>query len=293
MLPAACCALLSVHRNKRGVGPQLVIVGIGLTGDEKAAVGNFCQCHQLVISVIDFHGVSKLPASQGRWQKSTLARLYLDELADPSLDRVLYLDADILALSRVDELLEIDLHGKAIGAVEDYISAFPDKLARRRSDLGLPNNACYFNAGVILMDMKAVRAGAFLATARELMWSGRTFENNDQDILNIAFHDAWRALNHRFNVQTGFMPYVKDPALLHFTGRRKPWQQSIRWLHEPFASMYLDMLRSTRWKCFVSKRGVLRRVSDVFLSIGAALESLHRVGKIKGFLATGRRLPHE
>ncbi len=286
MLPAACCTLLSVVRHSQENDIKLVIVGIDLPEDQKACVASFNSVNGIDIDVIDFAFPADIPETAGRWHKSTLARLYLDELMDKALERVLYLDADILAVGNVQALFDADLNGKAIGAVDDYVTAFPEKIEQRERELGLDPGAGYFNAGVFLMDCAAVRAGAYFETARSLLRSGRCFASNDQDILNIAFRGRWQRLDNRWNVQTGIMPYIRNPVLLHFTGRRKPWHSSLQTGQSAYAEIYSSMLAKTPWSGFVSRRSPSRKATDYLLSLGKRAGAVHRSQQLKAHFSS-------
>ncbi|UWU16830.1 glycosyltransferase family 8 protein (plasmid) [Rhizobium sullae] len=291
MLPAACCALLSVARHSRDRDMGQVIVGIDLSPEHKASVAAFNARHGSSITIVDFTLPTDLPEASGRWTKATLARLYIDEIIDESIDRVLYIDADVLVVDPIDAIFQSDLHGNVIGAVDDYVTAFPDKAKKRELKLGLRHGPRYFNAGVILLDSKAVRTTGLFKMARELLQSGARYDANDQDVLNIAFQGAWEPLNPRWNVQTGIMPFVRDPVIVHFTGRRKPWQSSIRWMHTPYAHEYRQMLLQTSWAEFVKERRVQRKIADLLLSLGGYLGGVYRAGKVKAYFGDQRRLP--
>jgi len=287
MLPAACCALLSVARNSQRNDIKPIIVGIDLPEDQKARVATFNAVNGIDIDVIDFTFPADTPETAGRWHKSTLARLYLDKLMGEELERVLYLDADILAVGNVDPLFDVDLNGKAIGAVDDYVIAFPDKIGRLERELGLDPGAGYFNAGVFLIDCAAIRAGGFFETARSLLRSERCFASNDQDILNIAFRGTWQRLDNRWNVQTGIMPYVRNAALLHFTGRRKPWHFSVQAGQSVYAEIYSNMLSKTPWSGFVSQRSGFRKAADHLLALGKRAGAMNRSQQLKAHFGAG------
>lgn len=287
MLPAACCALLSVERNSQKNDFKLIIVGIDLPEDQKAGVATFNAVNGIDIDVVDFTFPTDTPETAGRWHKSTLARLYLDKLMGEELERVLYLDADILAVGNVDPLFDVDLNDKAIGAVDDYRIAFPDKIGQLERELGLDPGAGYFNAGVVLIDCAAVRAGGFFEMARSLLRSGRCFASNDQDILNIAFRGTWQRLDSRWNVQTGIMPYIRNAVLLHFTGRRKPWHLSVQAGQSVYAEIYSNMLSKTPWSGFVSRRGGLRKAADYLLALGKRAGAMNRAQQLKAHFGAG------
>ncbi len=284
MMPAAICALLSVFQRNSHADTKYILVGIDLQQAAHDDIRRFKKTNGIDIDVVTYRQPPGLAATAGRWPAATLARLFIDLLLPNYFARVLYVDADILAAAPVGELLTADLKGKAVGAVDDYIMAFPEKARRREQKLGLMFGPRYFNAGVLLFDWKRCLAEGLLARARALIERPNArFESNDQDVLNLAFQGTWLPLPFRWNVQTGMLPFVSDPAVIHFTGRRKPWQHSINWLHRKFAGQYSDLLNGTPWFQFCQCRSSARYFGDFALYVGSAVGGLARTRKVKSY----------
>lgn len=251
MLPAACCALLSIHDNLTSVKARLLLLAIGAEEKDVRDIEAFAARHSIAIDVLRDPTPPSEGPEFGRWSRATLARLYMDLTVPADIDRLLYIDADAVAVAPLDALFQADLGGKALGAVDDYLMAFPEKIMRRQQRIGLKPGGRYFNAGVLLFDWKKSREGGLIAKARE------TFEGqpelylaHDQDVLNIAFEDNWQAVDPRFNAQTGILPFVGQPAIVHFTGRKKPWQAVVPWTHRRMKRFYADALAGTPWAGF-------------------------------------------
>ncbi|HXP73324.1 MAG TPA: glycosyltransferase family 8 protein, partial [Stellaceae bacterium] len=127
----------------------------------------------------------------------TYARLLMADLLPRELDRILYLDGDILVRGELQKLWIVDLRGRTVGAVVDL----PRYQFNHR--LGLPPDAPYFNAGVLLIDLRRWRqldiGSRCLAFAREhpsrLQWW-------DQCALNFVLHDDWISLDRVWNFQS-------------------------------------------------------------------------------------------
>ncbi len=195
-------------------------------------------------AAITFHGVPRalvagLPAP-GYFAESTWYTVLLAE-ALPHLDRVLWIDADAVALAPLAPLWETDLGGAPVGAVTNVIQ--PDHVFHVER-LGVAPGR-YFNSGVLLFDLAALRAGGTgaellaVARSRELPWA-------DQDALNVVLHDTRRDLHPRFNAMNSLhaMPEVaaaavgeeaaeearRRPVIRHFEGPgpNKPWDRRCR-----------------------------------------------------------------
>jgi lipopolysaccharide biosynthesis glycosyltransferase len=176
--------------------------------------------------------------TRGFTRKATWYRVFLPELL-PGRDRVLYLDADLIVIDHLGALFEDPgLEGHSIGAVTNV---FQHNDASRPADLGLSGDDVYFNAGVLLMNLAAMRedrsSRELIAYARE---NAELISFRDQDALNVVLGERRLELHPRWNCMNSF--YVldnatdvfgaevleqakADPAIRHFEGPsvNKPW----------------------------------------------------------------------
>jgi lipopolysaccharide biosynthesis glycosyltransferase len=163
-------------------------------------------------------------------------RILLPELVDA--DRVLYLDVDTLVLDDLDPLWRTDLSGSYVGAVTNVLMPHH---RHRPAQLGLADDA-YFNSGVLLMNLEAMRADdCTRAIADYAAAGGPALEWPDQDALNVVLggrrtplHPRWNAMN---SLQFDWAADVfgaeavrearDHPAIRHFEGpgQNKPWNR--------------------------------------------------------------------
>ena len=214
--------------------------------------------------------------TSAQWPRVVYARLLLGELLPPDLERVLYLDCDMLVRRPLEELFDTDLEGKPIGAVLDTLHPF---IMGRRDmrenpdifDLADP----YFNSGLMLVDMAGWRAMDVRGAMGELAtrgWLARL--QYDQDMLNIIFRGRWKALPWRWNTMDAHRAHeTLNPAILHFTGLNKPWALTAgirrstayaRWYRHVMTNALFYRFARQRWKRWWLKRlpfgaGVSRR----------------------------------
>jgi lipopolysaccharide biosynthesis glycosyltransferase len=210
-------------------GPALS--GAGLDGVEQLVRRSGGRLHRHEIADERVRGLP-LP---DRWTAAIWYRIFLPDLL-PEVDRVLYLDSDVLAADKLRELFELDLAGAYLGAVTNVLERH---WAHHPGTLGLRADA-YFNSGVLLLNLDRMRADdasgrvADLARrrAKELMWP-------DQDALNIVLgehrlplHPRWNrmhSLDFPWSAEAYGAAAVEEakrrPALLHFEGpaANKPW----------------------------------------------------------------------
>ncbi|MHA6299742.1 glycosyltransferase family 8 protein [Devosia sp. CAU 1758] len=168
---------------------------------------------------------TRMPQNK-RLSNIVYARLMIDRLVGPEVERILYLDCDMLVRDDVGFLFDLDLEGNAIAAVRDTIGAFitGGRDLRNNRDLFDPADY-YFNAGMVLIDVARWRQADILGRMEEAYASGvmqRIYY--DQDLLNLIFASQWLKLPWRWNtIDARHAHEGLDPAILHYTGENKPW----------------------------------------------------------------------
>lgn len=209
---------------------------------------------------VQFHNVDDaalrwLPMNRAHISRATYYRLVMADLLPPEIRKVIYLDADVIVTAPLEELWQIDLEGRPIAGAPDEGGV---QQARR---LGLSLTHQYFNAGVLVFDLQALRARALhqqiMDTMRRL---GSVLTLQDQDLLNVIFQNESHRLHLRWNANNRlYVPNVLDaaysdqeaaeaawaPAIVHFTDSRKPWQyKSIN----PLTPLYWLHRNATPWR---------------------------------------------
>ena len=172
---------------------------------------------------------------------ATYNRFLLFQLL-PGLDRLLYLDGDVILRADVCALYDTEMGDAMIGAVPDWIMTrtltgptltidpdVPDLARYHREVLGLSDDeiARYFNAGVLLLNFAAM--GDRRALGEELMREAREgrYLFRDQDILNKRFKNDLHLLDPRWNVfnsvPAAYGRVPKDNHARAMTARREPF----------------------------------------------------------------------
>lgn len=154
------------------------------------------------------------------------ARLLLDQLLPKDIARVVYLDCDTFVRGPIETLAELDLQGKAIGAVLDA-GRHKQMLGRDlRQNLDLFDfHFAYFNSGLLVIDRAAYAAADMPALTIALHHKGILARAQyDQAALNLVFKDNWLPLDFRWNLICPAPEHeMLEPQLLHYTGPKKPW----------------------------------------------------------------------
>lgn len=171
----------------------------------------------------------EIPAAM--WYRTFLPRLLAD------VDRVLYLDADAIAVDALEPLWATDISDDYVAAVtnvwEPWNRAYP-------VELGLADPTAYFNSGVLLMNLDAMRRDD---CSRRILDCARSRDRMvwpDQDALNVVLGERRVELHPRWNVMNSVMVFPEAidvfgaeaveearqrPGIRHFEGpwANKPW----------------------------------------------------------------------
>ncbi|AIQ12252.1 glycosyltransferase family 8 protein [Paenibacillus durus] len=172
------------------------------------------------------------------WTQACMYRLLLPGLIP--VDKIIYLDCDVLVNMDITELWQIELGNYYLGAIKDQGIM---EIAPIINSKGL-NPDLYFNSGVILFSLINIRSNAG--------WYGETlnfFRNfpdttmPDQDALNVVYGGNYLPLDLRFNLfSLASVDHDFTNKIVHFAGIEKCWDaNSIG------AELYRNYLNLTPW----------------------------------------------
>ncbi len=150
----------------------------------------------------------------------------------PSLikeERCIYMDCDIVCRASLAPIWKTDLGSSIVAAVKDIDE---NKQAARL------NLKRYFNSGVLLMDLEAMRSEKI--QDQFFHFITEQYERivlHDQDVLNCVLHGRIHELDMTWNCQVcksrsckvlGFHALSQTANILHYIGHRKPWCHGCR-----------------------------------------------------------------
>lgn len=203
----------------------------------------FCDITEKVASYTrQFH-------TRDYFSQSTYYRLFIPEMF-PELNKGLYLDSDLILMEDVAKLYDTDMGANLVGAVPDgavaAIGAFQDYVRNRLQ----VEPARYFNAGVLLMNLEAMRQFCFQQKFLQML-NAVTFKvAQDQDYLNVICRDRVTYLDARWNTMPSGVK-CNAPMLIHYNLDSKPWHRDDVEYQEYFwnfanQSSYCPVIRQVR-----------------------------------------------
>lgn len=175
------------------------------------------------------------------FSKEMYYRIFAAQLLPQTLDRALYLDSDMIVLAPLDALYNMEM-GDALFAAARSINRLSNAFSKAR--LGMPWRAGYFNSGVLLMNLAALRREQDPDADMRYVYAHRSrLLLPDQDALNALYHDRTVLLDPlRYNFDARYYAVLhaatagrislermpEATSVVHYCGKNKPWHAGYR-----------------------------------------------------------------
>lgn len=192
--------------------------------------------------------------TEPRWPKEIYYRIFAAEYLPETLDRVLYLDSDIIVKGDLSPFYDADFEDNYFVATTNVHSRFLKWFLRVKN--GAKKGSVYVNTGVLLMNLEKLRKEqsreevlGYIAGRKALLMLP------DQDVISALYGDRIKTedgyvynLNerkirgwnrrHRKEERIGPDWVEKNAKILHYIGRNKPWKKKYRGILKPWYDRY-------------------------------------------------------
>lgn len=264
-------SLVSLFENSQDMNDiHIYVLDSGITIDSKAKLQEICNNYQRTmptwIPAKDISIELGMQVALDRGSLSQYARLFVSSVLPADLERVLYLDCDIIVNKSIKKLWNLDMKGKTIAALMDAFSKY------YRSNIDLNPDDVMFNSGVMLIDLNKWKKHEiekkllnFIAKKK-----GR-IQQGDQGALNAVLSKDVYCFEPQFNSVTIFYDFsyeemlvyrrppvfysreavekaVNEPELIHFTTSflsKRPW---IEGCQHYYVDEWLKYRKRSPWK---------------------------------------------
>ena len=216
------------------------------------------------LDVSDYLNNFRVQVNTSGFHPIVLARLFLASYLPENIDKVLYLDCDVVANGNLWKLEATQLEGKAFAAVPEL--CMPE---RQKAQIGLEKDDIYFNCGVMLINLAYWRKKKLSEQFLEyfIKQNGKLLYN-DQDILNHCCKGAIGKLSHTYNYNPALYYFPRyfirsyqpeyycanskeyksirqKPVLIHFMGEERPW---VHGNYSPYQGVFEKYKLNSPWK---------------------------------------------
>jgi len=270
--PFLATAIISIIENcESDVNLKFHIVSVGISLSSQHKIEEMIVSKKAECFIYDFNNSKDLVGGFifEVAQINKYARLYLSKLLPDKIEKVIYLDCDVLVLGSFGDLWKINLEKYFFAGVPDVVTI------NHKSSIDIPLNSKYFNSGMLVMNLKKFREENSLVKVEEFM---KTYINrkrkygNDQAVINALFYNDFYALPPKYNCITPFylmkreqieklygmklfysdeelQDAIDNPILVHLTPSfiTRPW---VKGSTHPMTNKYLSYLIKTPWKDF-------------------------------------------
>ena len=173
------------------------------------------------------------------------------------LDKVLYLDGDIIIQHDLSDLFSTDIGMFYVAAVDDMGDKVENNISSLASRIGMQGNS-YFNSGVMLLNLKKIRDEAIDKELYQYRMNNKNYFM-DQDAFNYVFELKRKSLPYKYNYRCAIIDEldfddwngkffdsrytceddcIKEQTILHLTDKMKPWDYEIRYFSDIFFKYY-------------------------------------------------------
>lgn len=233
-----------------------------LSEESKSVMTQECAKYDMNIFFIDYN-ISERPELKnvkiGRWSLAAFLKLYIAILVPEDIEKILYLDGDMIVRHSLKELWDIDIAEYSMAGVMDANQFGNAVMSTVYYDCP---KFKYINTGTLLLNVKRIRKNNTIHEFDNfLLENGQSLGYVDQDVYNNVLYNQKLILSTKFNAQyasyikpqyritpieeENIMDLLRDPVIVHFTEKFKPWYACCP---HPFASDFDKYLRMTIFK---------------------------------------------
>lgn len=257
-----CCVVIaSVLANNKDVSFFIFTEGLKHVNEDKLKELAKKMGGNLTICLMDSEVVSQFPMPSYMSSHISIAtyyRLFVERVLPRSIDRVIYMDCDMVVRGSLLPLWGTDISGKAIAAVYQYNEWAIKNHSFERLSYDVKYG--YFNAGLLLINLSYWREHH--VTEKLMLFIKENYSlihSHDQDVLNAVLYQHVQPLSYTWNFLPSFLNKksvsypdnvdysydVSNPVVIHYVYKPKPWQHECK---HPFKDEYFKYLDMTEYK---------------------------------------------
>ncbi len=278
---------ISLFENNKNIDELTVyLLGENISTQNKEMLHKISCKYKRKIVVIDVPKLD-IPNSvvSARWPISAFTRLFSAQILPEDIGEILYLDCDTIVTGDIGALDGVDISSKVFYGVKDCIGK------TYKENIGLVQDDIYVNAGVLLINLAALRKIDINNAIDEYMSKYANLINYaDQDILNGVFKGNIGELKAEYNIMTIATVYsykdimhlrrptnfyskeeltfaVSRPIIIHFTTNMmivRPWYNNA---NHPYTSEFKKYMKKSPWKKKELKEMSFNTKSDKLIKI--------------------------
>lgn len=229
---------------------------------------------KLIVIDVSSTAFDQLPLDTNRFSIEIYYRVIAQFLLPQTVERIMWLDADIVLCGNISEFYYQDFEESLLAVCPD-VNCEDKDIILIKENLGLSNEHIYFNSGVLLLNIEALRK---TTTLHDIVQSAQSIAQYlvypDQDLLNYFYTGRVKYCNqNQYNCQATAVAsltqdQINDISILHYAGFHKPWVfYSLHDLSSAAIPYWEEVALRGKWLSIV-KIGVLYALWLIYYKTG-------------------------
>ncbi len=269
----AATSVISLLINSQDVDEiNVYIIDKGISDEHKKGLRVMVESYGrnlFFLENLDVEKIADMKINVGRWHISTFSRLFMLHVLPENMNKVIYIDCDMIIRHSLKSLWEMDMEGTWAMSADDC------RGKKYRENIGIPLESVYTNNGLMVIDLNAWRENDVETKFIDFI---KKYDGDityvDQGVLNGVFQplNKVKLLPISYNAQTAcydlgydglttcrkpvwaytkeqFDRDINDPIIVHYTtcflSGTRPW---FKMDNHPFRGEYLQYRQLTAWK---------------------------------------------
>lgn len=233
----------SIQINNPYANVEFHVVSDDMSDGMKENLLSFCDRIGVTISFYSISDDLFKDAPVNRYYSRTMYyRMLAGDILPKEIDKIIYLDPDILVINPLVDLWNEDLTGYLFAAASHTVE---DSITDNINRIRLETSNVYFNTGVLAMNLKECRGkvriediNCFIADNEHRLLLP------DQDVFNALYGELTKQIsdavwNYDARKYTQYLLIskgiydedwiMKNTSILHYCGKDKPWNKNYRY----------------------------------------------------------------
>ncbi|MEG3028926.1 MAG: glycosyltransferase family 8 protein [Oscillospiraceae bacterium] len=233
-----CVMLRSLLYSNPNTFFEIYCINKSLTHEDYAFVDRALSSERYKLNDIKIEDAMLLDAPiTDRYPFEMYYRIFASKYLPQTIDKILYLDPDLVVLKPLDELYNMDM-GTNYFAAASHVGKHLQKMNEMR--LQMETKGPYINSGVMLMNITLLRKEQDFNEVFEYVEKNKSMLFlPDQDIISAIYSDKIIPINpyiynmterlvilpHKFGCAVDYKWVRENSAIIHYCGRNKPWKE--------------------------------------------------------------------
>lgn len=226
-IPFLGVALKSVIENSSKVNKYEIKILYTKVSEENKNKIKAYETENVSIEFVDLssklHEIEDKLYTRNYFSNTTYFRLFIPELY-PEYDKAVYIDSDTVTLADIADLYNTDMGDNLIAGIPDgVVQAIPVFQEYVEKVVGVIDYNNYFNAGIIVMNLKALREYKFQEKFLYMLEKIKFEVAQDQDYMNRLCKGRVKLLGFEWNRMPAMGKREGTINLVHYNLGCKPW----------------------------------------------------------------------